>query len=297
MPAEGLSDSELLQRLRAIYTEAFVETIATELADARKKVADGLAEEAELVGKIHSRFTYRMHNLSEFMKGFLQRYTQWHNRKHKRSGHLWEDRFKSIIVQGGAASKAIAAYIDLNPVRAGMVKMPEDYRWSSYGEAIAGNAKGDGNKAREGLVRAMRAHKGIAAEAKLWNADVSLEYRRILLAGAGSKVEERVAQSGEMRRIVKRKGLSKEALDAERQRLIEAEEKRLGEIPFGRMLRSRIRYFTAGAVVGGKEFVEDVFQNSRHRFGPKRKSGARTMRGNAIAARGILWAMRDLRKQ
>ena len=296
MPLEGLSDAELLRRLSAIYTEAFVAEIAKELADARQKVADGLAEETQLVGRIHRRFTYRMHNLSEFMKGFLQRYTQWHNRTHKRCGHLWEDRFKSIIVQGGAASKAIAAYIDLNPVRAGMVKMPEDYRWSSYGEAIGGSAKGDGKKARAGLVRALRAHKGIVADANLWNADVSLEYRRILLAGAESKVEERVEQSGKMKKILKRKGLSKEHLDVERQKLIEAEEKRLGELPFGRMLRCKIRYFTAGAVVGQKEFVEDVFQKSRHRFGPKRTSGARTMRGNASAARGLLWAIRDLRK-
>lgn len=296
MPREGLSDAELLRRLGAIYTEAFVAEIAKELADARQKVADGLAEETKVVGRIHERFTYRMHNLSEFMKGFLQRYTQWHNRAHKRCGHLWENRFKSIIVQGGVASKAIAAYIDLNPVRAGMVKMPEDYRWSSYGEAIGGSAKAEGKKARAGLVRALKAHEGIVADANLWNADVSLEYRRILLAGAESNVKEQVGQSGKMKKILKRKGLSKEESNAERQKLIEAEEKRLAELPFGRMLRCKIRYFTAGAVVGQKEFVEDVFQKARHRFGPKRKSGARTMRGNASAARGLLWAMRDLKK-
>jgi hypothetical protein len=37
------------------------------------------------------------------MKGFMQRYTQWHNRTHKRKGHLWEDRFKSVIVEDGVA--------------------------------------------------------------------------------------------------------------------------------------------------------------------------------------------------
>ena len=84
MPEGGLSDEVLLKRLGAIYNAAQVAEVARELAEARKKVADGLGEESVLVGKIHSRFIYRMHDLSEFMKGFMQRYTQWHNRRHKR---------------------------------------------------------------------------------------------------------------------------------------------------------------------------------------------------------------------
>lgn len=112
-----------------------------------------------------------------------------------------------------------------------MMEHPEQYRWSSYGEAIGGGAKGDGKKARAGLVRALRAHKGVAADAAYWKDDVALEYRKILLAGAGERVEERVEQSGAMKRIVKRKGLNQEQLDAEKQRLLEAEEKRMGEIP------------------------------------------------------------------
>jgi hypothetical protein len=226
----------------------------------------------------------------------MQRYTQWHNRTHKRSGHLWEDRFKSVIVEDGVAAKTMAAYIDLNPVRAGMVKNPEDYRWSSYGEAIGGGAKGNGQKARAGLVRALRAHKGAAANADLWRNDVALEYRKILLAGAGERVVERVEQSGEMKRITKRKGLTKEELDAESRRMIEAAERRMGEIPFGRMLRCRVRYFSAGAVIGSRAFVDGMFEAARHRFGPKRKNGARKLRGDASAAAGLLWSMRDLRK-
>ena len=296
MPAGGFSDEILLERLRAIYTEAFVGEVAKEIAVARKEVAAGLGEEAVLVGRIHARFTYRMHDLSEFMKGFMQRYTQWHNRTHSRSGHLWENRFKSVIVEDGVAAKTMAAYIDLNPVRAGMVGNPEEYRWSSYGEAIGGGAKGDGKKARAGLVRALRAHKGVAADAVFWKGDVALEYRRILLAGAGERVEENMEQSGEMRKITKRKGMTKEQLDGEKRRLIEAEEKRMGEIPFGRMLRCRVRYFTAGAVIGSREFVNEVFESSRGRFGSKRKDGARKLKGHANAAAGMLWSLRDLQK-
>ena len=295
-PVEGFSDEELLGRLRAIYGEAFVAEVALELAEARRKVGEGLADEA-LVARIHERFTYRMHDLSEFMKTLVQRFTQWFNRTHQRTGNLWEDAFKSVIVEDGAAAKTMAAYIDLNPVRAGMVKAPEDYRWSSYGEAIGGGPKGNGKKARAGLVRAVRAHKGVGADDVLWRGDVALEYRKILLAGAGERVEERVEQSGEMKKVSKRKGLSKEQLDVEKQRLIEAQEKRMSEIPFGRMLRCRVRYFTDGAVIGSRDFVDGVFESARHRFGPKRKDGARKLRGNARPAAGMIWSLRDLQKK
>jgi REP element-mobilizing transposase RayT len=294
-PAGGLSDEELLARLKWVQTEAQVDLVAKELAEARKVVEEGRAQEGEaFVQSIHERFTWRMHDLSQFMQGFLQRYTQWHNGQHKRKGHLWEDRFKSVIVEDGLAAKTMAAYIDLNPVRAEMVKNPEEYRWSSYGEAIGGGAKGNGRKARAGLVRALRAHKGVAADADLWSNDVALEYRRILLAGAGERVEERVEKSGEMKRIIKRKGLTKEQLDEEKRRLMQAEEQRMGEIPFGRMLRCRVRYFTAGAVIGSRAFVDGAFESARERFGTKRKTGARKLRGNASAAAGMLWSMRDL---
>jgi REP element-mobilizing transposase RayT len=295
-PAGGLTDEELLGRLKWIQTEAQVAAVAKELAEARKTVAEGRAKDGEAhVRAIHERFSWRMHDLSQFMQGFLQRYTQWHNRTTKRKGHLWEDRFKSVIVEDGVAAKTMAAYIDLNPVRAGMVRNPEEYRWSSYGEAIGGGPRGNGKKARAGLVRAMRAHQGVAADAALWESDVALEYRKVLLAGAGERVEERVEQSGAMKRIVKRKGLGKEQLDAEQQRLLEAAEKRMGEIPFGRMLRCRVRYFTDGAVIGSKEFVNAAFAGARERFSPKRKDGARSMRGIGSSAKGLLWSARDLR--
>ncbi|MEN9974176.1 MAG: hypothetical protein RLZZ282_182 [Verrucomicrobiota bacterium] len=90
-------------------------------------------------------------------------------------------------MEDGVAAKTICAYIDLNPVRAGMVKDPADYRWSSYGEAIGGGAKGNGKTARAGLLRALRAHQGVVADAGLWTSGVSREYRKLLMAGASEK--------------------------------------------------------------------------------------------------------------
>ncbi len=86
-----------------------------------------------------------MHDLSEFMKMLLQRFSSWFNRTHQRTGRLWEQRFKSVLVEDGVAARTMAAYIDLNPVRAGICEDPADYRWSSYGEAVAG-----GKRARAG---------------------------------------------------------------------------------------------------------------------------------------------------
>jgi putative transposase len=61
------------------------------------------------------------------------------------------------------------------------------------------------------------------------------------------------------------------------------------------MLRYRIRYFTDGAVIGSRAFVNEAFAGARTRFGPKRKDGARKMHGNASLAANVLWSLRDLR--
>ena len=263
----------------AIYNEAVVAEVAKELREARKKVRDGLAQRAYWWRRIHQRFTYRMHDLSEFMKTLMQRFTKWFNRTHARSGNLWEDAFKSVIVEDGVAAKTIAAYIDLNPVRAGMVKDPADYRWSSYGEAIGGGAKGDGKKARAGLVRALRAHQGAGADASLWAKDVAREYRLILMEGAAEKLEVRVGRDGGTETKRQRKGMSAEDVAREK------EKAKRGDIPLGKMLRCRVRYFTDGAVIGSRSFVNEAFAGARERFGAKRKDGARRMRGMAARRR------------
>jgi REP element-mobilizing transposase RayT len=183
MPVGGISDEELLKRLSAMNSEAFVAVVAKELAEARSQGRD------EWVGEIHARFTYRMHNLSEFMKTLLQRFTRWFNRTHKRSGTLWEERYKSVIVESGVAARTMAAYIDLNPVRAGMASDPAGYRWSSYGEAVGGGPKGNGKKAREGLVRACMSDSGVGFEA-----GGGRRFREFIGGRWGLRLEERAAR-------------------------------------------------------------------------------------------------------
>ena len=166
--------------------------VAKELAEARAAGRDAL------VAEIHARFTYRMHNLSEFMKTLLQRFTRWFNRTHKRSGTLWEERFKSVIVESGIAARTMAAYIDLNPVRAGMVADPAEYRWSSYGEAVGGGPKGNGKKAREGLVRACMSHRERVSRRRQWK-EVSRIYRRAMGLALGRKSGRAEVEKGVVR--------------------------------------------------------------------------------------------------
>ena len=78
------------------------------------------------------------------MKHLGQRYVQYVNRSYRRSGTLWEGRFRSCLTQTEDYVLACYRYIELNPVRAGMVKHPRDYRWTSY------HANADGR--RDGLI-------------------------------------------------------------------------------------------------------------------------------------------------
>ncbi len=72
------------------------------------------------------------HSAGDLMKRLGQRYVQYVNRTYKRSGTLWEGRFRSSIVQQEEYLFSCQRYIEMNPVRAEMVKHPGEYRWSSY---------------------------------------------------------------------------------------------------------------------------------------------------------------------
>jgi hypothetical protein len=61
------------------------------------------------------------------------------------------------------------------------------------------------------------------------------------------------------------------------------------------MLHYRARYFTVGAVIGSREFVNEAFTRARERFEPKRKDGVWSMKGSGSGAKGFLWSLRHLR--
>jgi len=125
-----MSDDVFLAKIKAFNSLEYYKDVKQLLARLREWGSDEKAEE------VKAKHTCRMRDLSCFMQGLKRRFSQWFNKTHNRTGTLWEGRFKSVIVQDGYASRIVSSYIDLNPVRAGMVERPEDYRWSSYGEAM-----------------------------------------------------------------------------------------------------------------------------------------------------------------
>lgn len=109
-----------------------------------RRYLDTLAEQAEQCGcAVHAYvlMTNHVHLLltpaqedsaALLMKHLGQRYVQYVNRTYRRSGTLWEGRFKSCLAQQESYVLTCYRYIELNPVRAGMVERPGDYLWSSY---------------------------------------------------------------------------------------------------------------------------------------------------------------------
>ncbi len=111
-----------------------------------------------ILGEVVSRFRWRCHayclmanhyhlmietpeaNLTKGMRQLNGVFTQWSNRRHKRSGHLFQGRYKAIMVDRDAYFLELSRYIVLNPVRAAMVKHPRLWAWSSYGATIGTTA-------------------------------------------------------------------------------------------------------------------------------------------------------------
>jgi REP element-mobilizing transposase RayT len=248
----------VLARVSGLYGKRFGDAFASQVRLLRQQGDDAGAE------CLLDQYRWRMNDLSVFMKELLQRFTQSYNGRHKRRGTLWEDRFKSVLVEGsGNALAMMAAYIDLNPVRAGIVEDPKDYRYCGYGQAVAG-----GRLAQAGLSTVMES-LGQLDEAG-WGAEA---YRRFVFMQGATHAKG---------------GTSTENFRQQAEEVLAQG----GTLSAVQLLHCRVRYFSDGVVFGGKTFVEDVFQRNREQFGLKRKSGARPLRRTEA---GGLCTMRDLR--
>ena len=273
-PEETMGDEELLKHLGLIYSDLKVAEVRRQLQMRREAGDDAGAEAFK-----EEKYLYRMWDLSQFMKVLKQRFTQWFNKRHARKGTLWEDRFKSVLVEDGYTARVMAAYIDLNPVRAGLVDDPARYRWSSYGAAVAGD-----QRARAGIERTMTEYE----EAVRFVAG-TVEWRRVagmyrvMLFEDGEQRYALVGSGPDQRVEVVRRGVSKEAMERERERG--------GQMGRAELLRHRLRQAVDGRVWGSREFVDAVHAARRELFGPKRQNGARKIRGTSETG---VWTMRDL---
>ena len=163
-----VSKDTVLKRVGILYGEKKKQEIKEELK-ARKEAGDENGAKVIL-----DPFRKRMNDLSEFMKTFKQRITMSYNFAHHRTGTLWEGRFRSTLIERTHnldLLRNVAAYFDLNPMRAGIVDAPERYRWCGFGLA---QMKG---------IRGARARKGLALLYPGEKEEVFLaKHRQLLLA-------------------------------------------------------------------------------------------------------------------
>ncbi|MDW7712377.1 MAG: transposase [Deferrisomatales bacterium] len=201
----GVSDQEVRQRFRLYYGES---------EEAKRELLDGQIP----------FYRAKWESLSELVKDFKQSFSRWFNKTHGRRGYFWGERFKSVLVENGDTLINVLAYVDLNPVRAGLVNRPEDYRWSSLGYHLqAGNP--------EGL---LSLDLGLAPFGALNEGQRLRAYRKYVYQ-VGSLAGDKGA------------GIPEE--------VVQREEERGYEIGAAHRLSCRIRYFTDSGVIGTQAFV------------------------------------------
>jgi putative transposase len=271
-PEHMPDDAELVRLVKRADLSSPAAELEQNLAKMRASGDDAGAD------RLRARFLCRMWDLASFMQSVKQRFSQWFNARNDRAGTLWEGRFKSILVEGtGQTLSTMAAYIDLNPVRAGIVKDPADYRWSGYARAVGGD-----QRARRGLKKVVL---GVLLSQQPGETE-RREMQRLL-----SRYRVYLFENGEERKAEPNGAGGRRGIGA---REVEAVIRSGGKLSFYQSLRCRVRYFSDGYVIGARSFVEGVFAAHRERFGRRRKSGAREMRGVDLPG---IFTIRDLRNR
>lgn len=242
MGDQVVSDAELMRRFRVLCPKPTKYQTESAKVMESQLCAGGVEADA-----IRRKLLARMSDVSEFMKTVKQRFSVWYNRSHQRYGTLWAERFKSVLVEGkGNPLQTMAAYIDLNPVRAGLVADPKDYRFCGYAEAVAGVPE-----AKRGMIHVWSDH-GVK------RVDSALRAHRMLIFGKHA--------SGT--------GLS----EMTRERALKILDHEDGHLPKTVILRCRVRYFTDGAILGSADFVRGftvAWQRERGRKYAPKVSGMR----------------------
>ncbi|WP_435546745.1 transposase [Desulfobacterium sp. N47] len=184
------------------------------------------------------RYRVKWSSLSEFMREIKQTFSRSFNKNRNRKGTLWSERFKSVIVENGNTIIHCLAYIDLNPVRAGIVERPDDYRWNSIGYHVQTGNKDDFLSWDFGLKEF-----GHSDNKKLLN-----RYRRYVYeAGAIDRSEQK----------------NKKTIPAA---IVNKERKRSYEISRVDRFLHRSRYFTDSGIIGSKAFVSELYQQFKGYF-------------------------------
>ncbi len=174
----------------------------------------------------------------------LQGFTFYYNKKYRRQGFFWGGRFKSLIVEDGPTLVNLLAYVDLNPIRAGIVKRPEEYKWCSLGYHVQTNNKDDLLCVDFGMQE--------------WN---EFEYREIVRKYREFVYETGAADRDQMSDVRGQLGKAQRGIDL---RIVKKERRRKYKISRVDRFRYRCRYFNDAGVIGSKAFVGEVFDQVKH---------------------------------
>ncbi len=246
---------ELRQRAQVLYPKS-------------QKLLEGWTEDK------WQRFHERLFDVSELMRNVQAAFARWYNATFDRRGRFWADRFKSTLLEPGQAVLDCMLYVDLNPVRAGLVKRPEEHEGTSvyyrhirkahWLMPLTDGLKGLAESPRESAATrgaatgsgTMRARKGSGATAaglKQWG----------LKASGASAAVMKAAATKEYRCLLYHRGAvpSRQRQGRIPQWVLAAEEAR-GFEQAG-VYRKRLRYFVDGVVVGSEGFVRNQLMQLR----------------------------------
>lgn len=191
-------------------------------------------------GSSFKGFKKKLCSLSWYVKELKQGFSRYFNKKYSRRGTLWGDRFKSLLVEDGLTLVNLLAYVDLNAVRAGILKRPEDYRWCSLGYHVQ-----TGNKDK---------FLSVDFGLKEWH---EFDEKEII-----EKYREFVYETGALET---NKGAS---LDRD---IVAKERKKGFKLTNIELFRYRCRYFSDAGALGSRGFVESVFKELKGLLGAKKE--------------------------
>ena len=219
--------------------------------DIKKRYVSFYGEDRVFTDSLIPSLRAKLSSLSEFVREIKVGFARYYNKRHNRRGYFWGDRFKSVIVDKGETLVNCLAYIDLNPLRAGIVSRPEDYRWNSLGYHVQTGNQGNFLSTDFGL-------KEFSVKS---GKERIRRYRRYVYeAGAVNQSE---------------KGRSK-AID---DKILEKERARKFELSRSNRFRYRTRYFTDSGVIGSKEFVSKTYMRFKHHFNSKNEKKPKPVKG------------------
>ncbi len=219
--------------------------------DLKKRYMGFYGDDREFTDGLIPSLRVKLSSLSEFVREIKVCFARYYNKRHNRRGYFWGDRFKSVIVDKGETLINCLAYIDLNPLRAGIVSRPEDYRWNSLGFHVQ-----TGNR-----------DNFLSTDFGLKEFDVKSEKERI------RGYRRYVYEAGALNRP--EKGKIKVIDD----KILEKERNREFELSRSDRFRYRTRYFTDSGVIGSKEFVSKTYMRFKHVFKSKNEKRPKPVKG------------------